>query len=116
MGSSFRKEYTIRKVGLASFNKGVRTPGVPEIESTITASVQPAIGKEVEAMPETIRASVAYKMYTDTPLNSHDMPQPHQVQVGSEWYLLHAVGDYDSNVINHNKYMLLRMKEGQVNG
>lgn len=84
-------------------NEGLAVPQV-EAQLTIMASVQPASGKVMQALPENRRDIETYSLFTNAPLATGDI-----VEINSADYEIHAVESWQNNVINHNQYVAQRV-------
>lgn len=71
-----------------------------EVTLDIRASVQPANGKVMQALPENRRDIETYSLFSNTTLFTGDI-----VQINSMDYEIQAVESWQNNVINHNQYV-----------
>lgn len=113
MNSSFSRAIQARHVGAATFIKGKRTHGTPGESFTIYGTIQPANGKEVKTLEESIRSTVQYKLYSGSNLNTHETATPHQIRVGNEWYDITESQLWDNNILPHKKYFLFKIPKTQ---
>lgn len=108
-----RKTLNIKQFAAGVYNgttglwvEGASTTG------TITASVQPLRGKEMEMLPEARRESQAYKLYTDTQLFTVDTTtnkNPDQVQINGDWHEVLIVEDWQNEILNHYKVIVVKL-------
>ena len=113
MNSSFSRAIQRRQVGAATFVKGKRTHGTPGTPFMIYGTTQPANGKEVETLEESIRSTVRYKLYSGSNLNTHETAMPHQIQVDNEWYDITESQLWNNNILPHKKYFLFKIPKTQ---
>lgn len=79
---------------------------------TISASVQPLRGKEVELLPEARRESQSYKLYTDIQLltvDTSNSKNPDRVQINGTWHEVLIVEDWQNDLINHYKIVVVKL-------
>lgn len=97
------------------FTGGGRTNGKWVNGSTIPleirASVQKLSEKDLQNLPEGVRASgQAYRLYTDDVLRTvQDDERADQVTIYGEVYEVSSVAIWANNVISHNKYIATRL-------
>lgn len=83
-------------------------------ESTfdILCSVQPLGRSEVEFLPEGRREEHAYKIYTNSTLQTLDSnTNPDKITIGGIDYELYSRLPWSNSIITHNKYLALKVKE-----
>ena len=85
--SSFQTgTYTVTRNAAGSYTEGVWSSGSSST-FTIAAVVQPALGKDLEIVPEGIHASDTRKVWTTTALRTADQNQePDTITIGGEGY------------------------------
>lgn len=114
----FRTDITLRRPSPGSYVNGIWVPG-STTDSTITASIQPLKGEEMESLPEGRRDSEAYKMYTSTLIKTvqeagSDQNADRVVFFGKE-FEVHQVNEWQNNsnfaIVNHYKYLVLRIDQ-----
>lgn len=83
---------------------------------SIQTSWQSANGKDLETLEEGKRISGIYKIYPNTQLFATDpkTQQKADIVVGPDGYDYEVIttGDWQNNIINHYKCMVVRIKEG----
>lgn len=109
----FRKPLVIKRVA-GAYDHGKWVEG-SEITFEIQASVQPIKGlsdNEMQSIPEARRQSGMYRIYTNTELLPSGLnEQPDRAVIFSEEYEVYVINKWDNNVINHNKYVLVKMEK-----
>ena len=81
---------------------------------TITTSVQPAKGRELELLPEGLRTREVYKIYPATELKSVDQFSEQEADIvifNNEDYKVQRLEKWQNNLINHYKAFIVRIKE-----
>ena len=106
MGNPFRNDYTVKRMTGGTYIKGQWTPGDRE-DLTISMSVQPVTGKELENMNVGRRNIGKIKCYTDEELQ---ISKPDEDFTGdlvlfqNDLYEIIAKEPWQSGIINHYKY------------
>ncbi len=81
---------------------------------TIKTSVQPANGKDLEALEEGQRTSEILKIYPSTELKTIDQHISQEADIvvndGKNYTVVH-VGENTNDIINHYKCLIMRVKE-----
>lgn len=112
----FRSPITLRRPSAGTYVNGVWVEGA-FTDTTITASIQPLKGEDMEELPEARRESEGYKMYTSTQVRTvqeagSDQNADRVVFNGKE-YEVHQVNPWQNNsnfnIVNHYKYLILRI-------
>lgn len=115
----FRTPITLRRPSAGSYVNGRWVEG-SYTDSTITASIQPLKGEDMESLPEGRRDSEAYKMYTSTLVKTVQEAGSNQnadrvIFFGKE-FEVHQVNEWQNNsnfnIVNHYKYLVLRVGNG----
>jgi len=115
----FRSPITLRRPAPGSYVEGRWVEGA-YTDSTITASIQPLKGEDMESLPEGRRDSEAYKMYTSTLVKTVQEAGSNQnadrvIFFGKE-FEVHQVNEWQNNsnftIVNHYKYLVLRIDNG----
>lgn len=80
-----------------------------------SGSFQPAGGKMVEVLPESLRTNTTYRIYTNQKLfvKGDKKKQYHliiHVPTGNVYKVVHAY-DWQNTLINHRKYLVQEVKE-----
>lgn len=108
--SGFRKAVTVRRPPAGAYVDGRWVEGVPS-EFSILASVQPANGEDLQALPEGRRKDAVYKLYTDTVLLSASPEakrNPDRVVLFGEEFEVRNCQPWQNNVIPHFKVIVSR--------
>jgi hypothetical protein len=86
--------------------------GTPSAFS-ITGSIQPTTGKDLDAIPENRRSSAAYKIYTASELQIADTGDENsdELTIFGRQYEVIAKLPWRNNLLNHYKYIVSK-KEG----
>ena len=112
----FRSPIILRRPSAGSYVNGRWVEG-STTNSTITASIQPVTGEDMEELPEARRESEAYKMYTSTEIKTiqeagSDQNADRVLFFGKE-FEVHQVNPWQNNSnfknVNHYKYLVLRI-------
>jgi hypothetical protein len=80
-------------------------------DDTIEASVQPLKPMEVEHLPEGRRERCPFWVITDALLELGSSDTPDFVVIGEALYEVESREDWQNGIINHYKYMVLRVIE-----
>lgn len=87
-----------------------------EPDFTIQTSWQPANGKDLETLEEGKRLTGLFKIYPNKQLFTADPKTQRKadIVIGPDGYSYKVitVGDWQNNIINHYKCMVMRIKEG----
>lgn len=109
----FRKPLTIKRVA-GAYDHGKWIDG-SDIEFNIQASIQPVKGlseNEMQVIPEARRQSAMFRIYTSTELLATEFnQQPDRAIIFGEEHEIFVVNPWQNNVINHYKYVLVKMKD-----
>lgn len=106
------KTYIVRTAIPATSIKGKKIPGgFVDPTGTVSGTIQPLKGSEIENTVGTIREGSKYKLYTYSGLNTKDKEDFQQVQFNGFWYDIHEDAEHVS-VLPHRKYFLVKVKEG----
>lgn len=83
------------------------------IDSTITASIQPIVGEDLQLVPEDRRESETYKMYTSTKVKTITDANPNQVLFFDKIFVVIQVFPWQNTSIffpvQHYKYICMRL-------
>lgn len=82
--------YTVTRRAASTYSNGVRVAGSTSTLS-ITASVQPVTGRELERLPEGMRTTEVVKLYTTTALRTADSGDPDHISIDGETYEVQLV-------------------------
>jgi hypothetical protein len=86
----------------------------PEV-ITITASIQPMSGEEMEMLPEGRHDQAGYKLYTSFRIRTVTDINPDQVEIFGERYEVVQVFPWQNNsnfnIVNHYKFLTLKLEE-----
>lgn len=112
----FRSPITLKSATPGTTVNGIWVPGA-YTSSTITSSIQPLKGKEMECLPEGRRLSEAFKMYTSSVLRTvgvsgSNLNCDRVVFNGEEfdvWELMPWQNNLNFAIVNHYKYLILRV-------
>ena len=108
--SSFRQARTLYRQ-LGAYVAGVWVKS-GETEIAITASTQPATGKDMDNAPEGKRQSDVVVIFTDTAIQTvvhgDSGTQPDQIEIASVRYEAVHVEPWQNNVINHYRALFAR--------
>lgn len=115
----FRSPITLRRPDAGSWVDGRWTSAGTVTDTTITASIQPLTGEEMQELPAGRRLSEAYKMYTSTQVRTVQDAGSNQnadrVVFNGKEYEIHEVNPWQNNtnfsIVNHYKYMILRIDQ-----
>jgi hypothetical protein len=113
--SSFRQATTLyRQAG--SYVDGVWVDS-GESQIAITASIQPATGKDLQNLEQGRRNSAVYAVYTDTALLTTEQAvgatpgtKADQLEIGGIRHEAVHVEPWQNNVINHYRALFARIK------
>ena len=115
----FRSPITLKRPSTGNYVNGRWVEG-SYTNSTITASIQPLNGKEMQSLPEARRLSESFKMYTETQIRTveeagSDQNADRVIFDGNE-YEVHQVKPWQNNsnffIVNHYKYLINRINAG----
>lgn len=112
----FRSPITLRRFSAGSYVNGVWVEGTPT-DSTITASIQPITGEEMQELPLARRESESYKMYTSTKVETVEEAGSNlnadRVLFNGKEFEVHLVNPWQNNsnfnIVNHYEYFILRI-------
>lgn len=105
LGSS---EHFVRQVSEITLVHGIKTPGTGSTPFPIDGSLQQLKMSMLSTLPDIVRETARYVLYTKSFLNSYSSKEPHQVLVANEWFDICQVAGYDK-VLPHNKYVLFKV-------
>lgn len=112
--SSFRKPQTFKRKSAGLYVDGAWQEGTEYDLPDITASVQPAKKEDydqMEALPEGRRVEAMVRIYTNVELNVAGVDNSNGdilIWRGSR-YLVRDVSAWQSDVINHYRYLAVRI-------
>lgn len=106
---------TVTRDAAGAYVSGRWVDGADEPDATINTSWQPAIGKDLEALPEGLRQSSVFKGYPSTQINTVNQftLEKEDIIIGpdSKEYRVVFVGPWQNGIIPHYKFMVVRKKE-----
>ena len=109
----FRSPITLRTFEVGSYIAGRWVEGT-YTDSTITASIQPLIGEELELIPEDRRERESFKMYTSTVIQTLTDANPNQVLFNGKVYEVIQVFPWQNTSVffpvQHYKYICMRLQ------
>jgi hypothetical protein len=108
--SSFRREFTIKQKVAGTVVDGAFIEGAVTT-STIQASLQPLKPEDIQQLPEGRRNSKVSFIITSTRLNLVTSANPDIVVVDSEDYEVDKEEAWQNNVINHYKYLIVKVND-----
>lgn len=110
MDSEFRKTVSVSRRSVSYVN-GKPVFGAP-FAFTIEASVQPIKLSDMERLPEGRRSQRAFRLYTDSTLQTlvEGQSNPDVVTIYGEAYEVLAVDSWQNDIISHNKYIVGRVQ------
>lgn len=103
---------TIPKFSFTSgaYDASGRSSQGSETASTIFASCQPLKPEEVQLLPEGRRDDGGtFRIYTDDVLQTITSENPDQIEIFGNRYEVFEQERWGNNIINHNKYLTLRV-------
>jgi hypothetical protein len=107
--SSFRHAVTVTKRTTGTLVDGIYTDAA-STSSVIQASVQPAGDSDVQTLPEGRRERKAFRLYTDSELVSlQESENPDRVYLYAEDYEVVTKNPWQNGVINHFKYIVVKI-------
>jgi hypothetical protein len=110
----FRRPLTVQRKTAGTYEEdGLFVEGV-ESTLTIQASVQPATGKALQALPEAQRDLETYTLYTDTALNvaSQDAGTTADiVSINGVGFVVQRKSPWQNNIVNHNAYLVQKVAQ-----
>lgn len=108
--SSFRKPVQAFRYAAGTASGGYTTPA-SEVPFSIRASVQPSRPSDIELLPEGRREARVFRLYTSDTLNllEGSEAKPDQVLLYGDRYEALAELPWQNNVINHNKYLVVKV-------
>lgn len=110
MSSSFRKPITVNRFAAGAYVNGVWTEAAPVAVVGVTASIQPAPGKEMESLDAGRRTKRGFILYTDTLLQSVETAKnPDQVVLADGSYEVVKVEPWQNQVLPHYRALIVRM-------
>jgi len=111
---SFRQPVTIYRYSGTAVTGGYKVNGA-ESSFIISASIQPVRPSDLETLPEGRRdGKDSFRLYTRAVLqvvNKGDM-KPDQAALFGDRYEVVGHAPWHNNVINHHKYIVLKVLEG----
>ena len=106
--SSFRRAFVVKRKATGSITNGIFTEGATSTIN-ITASIQPLKPSEIQQLPEGRRNRKVFWVITSTKLNVVSTTNPDIITVGTENFELDSAEEWQNNVINHYKYMAMKV-------
>lgn len=112
---SFRKAHTLFRPQASALVDGYWVvPGFDEI--AITASIQPATGKDMDNVPEGKRHRAIVAVFTDTEIKTAEQAtsdtdpgtNPDEIERNGHRYEAVHAEDWDNDVINHDHALFAR--------
>lgn len=108
----FRSPVTLRRFAVGSYVNGRWVEG-SYVDSTITASIQPLVGEELQMLPEDRREQESYKMYTSTIVQTITTANPDQVLFrGKKFEVIQVFPWQNTSIffpVQHYKYICMRL-------
>jgi len=104
----FRRDITVYRRAAGSYAAGGLYQQGTETSFVITASVQPATGEALQALPEGQRNLETYAIYTDSELKvAGEAPasQGDQLLINGRRFEVQSQRDWQNNVVNHRVYL-----------
>lgn len=107
----FRRDIPAFRYSTGSYNSAGDYVEGAETSFTIKGSCQNTRPEDVEYLPENRRNNGAtYRIYTDDVLNTIEgSDNPDQVELFGERFELSQSEQWVNNIINHNKYLAVRV-------
>ena len=110
--SSLRGATTLYRLSSGGYVDGTWVESA-ETEIAITASIQPATGKDLQNLPEGRRQGVVYAVYTSaaiqTAVQGAAGTKADQLVIGGVRYEAMHVEPWQNNVINHYRALFARI-------
>lgn len=110
---SFRKPQTITRTAAGSYVDGLFVAGITS-SITIQASVQPATGEDIKALPEGRRLDDYVKVYTDADLQvlgEVNGLQPDRLSWRGHTYECISADVRQMSIINHFRYIFSKVSQ-----
>ena len=106
----FKRQVTVHRPGVGEYINGIWVDLTPTTTFTIWASVQPIKEQELESLPEGLRTSDVFKMYTNTHLLTarEDIKNPDEVDLYGERYLVADVEIWGNTQLSHYKILVIK--------
>jgi hypothetical protein len=108
--SSFRKSFTVKTKAAGTVVDGFFVEG-SVTTSTIQASLQPLKPEDIQQLPEGRRNSKLFFLITSSKLNLITSANPSIVTVDTEDYEVDKEEIWQNNVINHYKYLIIKIND-----
>jgi hypothetical protein len=109
---AFRSPITLRTFIAGTYVNGRWVEG-SYTDSTITASIQPLVGEELQLVPEDRRETETYKMYTSSIIKTITSANPDQVIFRSKTFEVLQVFPWQNTAmffpVQHYKYICMRV-------
>lgn len=106
----FRRPFVVTRFNPGSYVNGAWAEGTSS-QITISASVQPVAGIDLELLPEGRRTSMSVKIYTDVALQTAtSTTNPDVLHAFGHEFEITSVMPWQSNVISH--YKCIGVKKG----
>ncbi len=111
----FRSPVTLRRFQSGGYTNGRWADGT-YTDTSITSSIQPMKGEEMQELPEARRDSEGYKLFTSTLINTITAVNPDLIFFFGKTFEVVQVFPWQNaaamGLVNHYKYIVLRL-EGQ---
>jgi hypothetical protein len=108
--SSFRRAVSVVSRGTGTYVDGIYVEAVGATITYCQASIQPTSERAVLALPEGRREKKSFTLYSDTSLVSLGQAQnPDRVILFGEEYEVIKKEEWQNNVINHYKYIVVKV-------
>jgi hypothetical protein len=112
--NAFRRPLTVQRKTAGTYEEdGLFVEGVSSTLS-IQASVQPANGEALQALPEAQRDLETYTLYTETALHvsSQDLGTTADiVTINGVGFVVQRKAPWQNNIINHNAYLVQKVAQ-----
>ena len=112
--NAFRRPLTVQRKTAGTYEEdGLFVEGVAST-LPIQASVQPANGEALQALPEAQRDLETYTLYTETALNvsSQDLGTTADiVTINGVRFVVQKKAPWQNNIINHNAYLVQKVAQ-----
>ena len=82
--------------------------------STISASVQPLTGQEINTLPENRRAATWLKLYSSDDIPGLTGNNPATITINSLEYEIYAKLPWQNGLISHYKYLVVANEPGYI--
>lgn len=110
--SGFRQSHTLHRLSTGGYVDGVWVES-GETDIPITASIQPATGKDLLNLEQGRRNGAVYAVYTDTAIQTAEQgaspTKADQLTIGGIRFEAVHVKPWQNNVINHYRALFARI-------